>query len=82
MIHKLLILHIYTYNNKWLKKRKSSFTDQNQNDIFIIYPLKISQCSSVWPRTHYVDQAGLELKEIHLPLLGLKYVIPYPVPFF
>lgn len=81
MIHKLLILHIHIYNNKWLKK-KSSFTDHNQNHIDIIYPLKISQCSFVWPRTHYVDQTGLELKEIHLSLLGLKYVIPHPVPHF
>jgi hypothetical protein len=24
--------------------------------------------STGWPRTQYVDQAGLELSEIHLPL--------------
>lgn len=37
----------------------------------------ISLCSSVYPKTWFVDQAGLELRKIHLPLLlsaGIKNV--------
>jgi hypothetical protein len=29
---------------------------------------RVSLCSSGCPGTHFVDQAGLELREIHLPL--------------
>jgi len=30
---------------------------------------KVSLCSPGWPGTHYVDQAGLKLSEMCLPLL-------------
>lgn len=43
----------------------------------------ISLCNLGWPRTHYVDQASLELTEILLPVsrvLGLKAYITTPKP--
>lgn len=37
---------------------------------FVIYLFfgRFSLCIPGWPRIHYVDQAGLELTEIHEPL--------------
>ena len=33
-----------------------------------VFPDRISLCSPGCPETHSVDQAGLELTEIHMPL--------------
>ena len=33
---------------------------------------RVSLCSPGWPETHFIDQAGLELMEVHLPIAGLK----------
>ena len=36
---------------------------------FLFFETESYYCRVDWPRTCYVDQAGLEITEIHLPLL-------------
>ena len=46
--------------------------------LFVFIQARVSLCSSSCPRTHYVDQVGLELIEIRLPLppsAGIKDVL-------
>lgn len=40
----------------------------NQSFFFLLVVVGASLCSPVWPRTHYVEQVGLEYTEIYLLL--------------
>ena len=45
------------------------------NPIFLVYPNRVSLCIPGCPRTHSVDQAGLELRDLLTfasQVLGLK----------
>jgi hypothetical protein len=36
--------------------------------LLMVFQVSVSLCSHGWPGTHFVDQSGLKVTEIHLPL--------------
>jgi hypothetical protein len=47
--------------------------------IFLTFLRQVSLCRPGWPGTHYVDQAGLKLRDL---CLGLKVYAIMPGPFW
>jgi hypothetical protein len=53
--------------------------------VFLVFRDRVSLCSPGCPRTHFVDQAGLELRNLPASasrVLGLRHVPPHPAGFF
>lgn len=65
---KLIIQHLVQHHDIGSRAVK----DVSLYGYFFCFVLKqVSLCSPDWPEIHYIDQAGLELIEIHFPLSSM-----------